>query len=234
MLIISGKMAMKPELKKILIDGKKRYVLDNCVFVNTSGRGKNNVPVNISAWDKNATYIAENFGKGDKICLVGIEKLDSIKIKNKTYGICTFTVIKIIDSKIYKAINGILTALITRIINCTDIVAENILNPELLQRSVDKESDQDTEKENIESADDLDDKEDDLNIPDPDEDKVLDEENSDPDADNLSDTDPEEDIQVDTDQEAAEENEDDWSPAREPSAYYILDFSYVKKENYHS
>jgi hypothetical protein len=220
-----------------MIDGKKRYVLDNCVFVKTSGREKNCVPVNISALDKNATYIAENFEKGEKIHLVGVEKLDSIRIKNKTYGICTFTVIKVIDSKIYKAIDGILTALITRIINCSDIVAENILNPELLQRSVDQESDQDTEKENLESADELDDKEDDLNIPDPNEDQVLDEEDTETDqeVDNLRDIDPEEDMKFDNGQEDPEENEeDDWSPAREPSAYYILDFSYIKKEDYHS
>ena len=231
MLIISGRLAMEPVVKKVTIDGKKRIVLDNCVFVNTAGRVKNSVPVNISAWDKNAAYIAENFGKGEKIHLVGIEKLDSIRIKNKTYGICTFTVIKIIDSKIYKAINGILTALITRIINCSD-VAENILNPELLQRDGSRETNQDTEKENLEAEDESDDKENNLN--DLDENPVLDENTEeDPETDIVTDGDLEEEIEADSDHEPPEEDEDDWSP-REPSAYYVLDFSYAKKENYHS
>lgn len=233
MLIISGRLAMEPVVKKVAIDGKKRVVLDNCVFVNTAGRAKNSVPVNISAWDKNAAYIAENFGKGEKIHLVGIEKLDSIRIKNKTYGICTFTVIKIIDSKVYKAINGILTALITRIINYSDIVAENILNPELLQRDESQGPDQDTEKENLEAEDDSEDNENNLN--DHDEDPVLDENiEEDPETDIATDGDLKEEIEADSDQLSPEEDEeDDWSP-REPSAYYVLDFSYVKKENYHS
>lgn len=234
MLIISGRLAMEPVAKKVTIEGKKRVVLDNCVFVNTAGRVKNSVPVNISAWDKNATYIAKYFGKNEKIHLVGIEKLDNIRIKNKTYGICTFTVIKIIDSKIYKAINGILTALITRIINCSDIVAENILNPELLQRDESREPDQDTEKENLEAEDDSDDNENDLN--DHDEDLVLDENTEEePETDIVTDGDLEEEIEADSDQLSPEEDEedDDWSP-REPSAYYVLDFSYAKKENYHS
>lgn len=233
MLIISGRLAMEPVAKKVTIEGKKRVVLDNCVFVNTAGRVKNNVPVNISAWDKNATYIAQNFGKSEKIHLVGIEKLDNIRIKNKTYGICTFTVIKIIDSKIYKAINGILTALITRIINCSDIVAENILNPELLQRDESQEPDQDTEKENLDAEDEADDKENNLN--DLDEDLILDENTEEvPETDIVTDGGFEEEIEDDSDQLSPEEDEeDDWSP-REPSAYYVLDFSYVKKENYHS
>ena len=233
MLIISGRLAMEPVAKKVTIEGKKRVVLDNCVFVNAAGRDKSSVPVNISAWDKNATYIAENFGKNEKIHLVGIEKLDNIRIKNKTYGICTFTVVKIIDSKIYKAINGILTALITRIINCSDIVAENILNPELLQRDESREPDQDTEKENLEAEDESDYKENNLN--DHDEDPALDKNTEeDPETDIVTDGDLEEEIDADSDQLSQEEDEeDDWSP-REPSAYYVLDFSYVKKENYHS
>lgn len=233
MLIISGRLAMEPELKKVTMDGKKRFVLDTCIFVNTAGGTKNSVPVNISAWDKNATYIAENFCKGEKIHVVGIEKLDSIRIKNKTYGICTFTVIKIIDLKIYKAINGILTALITRIINCSDIVAENILNPELLQRGEIQESDQDTEKEDLQSEDELSNKENKLNNLD--EDPVLDENiEADPETEIVTDENLEEDVEADSDQEPSDEDEeDDWS-MREPCAYYVLDFSYVKKENYHS
>ena len=224
---------MEPELKKVVIDGKKRFVLDNCVFVNSSARAKNSVPVNISAWDKNATYIAETFGKGEKIHLVGIEKLDNIRIKNKTYGICTFTVIKIIDSKIYKAINGILTALITRIINCSDMVAENILNPEMLQRDQSQEPDQDTEKENLETEIELNDKEKDSE--DNDEAPLIDESiETDSELDIVTDADLEEGVEAEADQETQEEDEDDdWSP-REPSAYYVLDFSYVKKENYHN
>lgn len=234
MLIISGRLAMEPELKKVTIAGIKRVVLNNCVFVNTAGREKNNVPVNITAWDKNAAYISENFCKGEKIHLVGIEKLDNIRIKNKIYGICTFNIVKIIDLKIYKAITGILSALITRIVNSSDIVAENILFPELLLRNESQEPDQDTEKENLESADDLTDKEDDLNRLGSDEAPIL-EENAEKDLgiDIFTDKMPDEDLEADIDQEPPEEDyEDDWS-SREPSAYYALDFSYIKKENYH-
>jgi len=176
MLIISGRLAREPELKKVIIDGKKKFVLDNCVFVNTSNNGKKSVPVNIIAWDKNATYIAENFGEGEKINLVGIEKLDSIKMGNKTYGVCTFTAIKIIDWKIYKAISGILMALITRILNCSDAIAENILSLELLQSSDSQEIDPDTEKEKQDEKD-LVNKEFELNLLNAEDDPNLNEEN---------------------------------------------------------
>jgi len=74
-LIISGRLAREPEQKKVITDGKKRFVMDNCIFVNASNQNKDSVPVNITAWDKNAIYIAENFEKGEKINIVGIERL---------------------------------------------------------------------------------------------------------------------------------------------------------------
>lgn len=82
--------------------------MDNCIFVNSLYQNKDSVPVNITAWDKNATFIAENFEKGEKINIVGLERLHRMKIGEKTFGICSFTVIKIIDWKIYIAITAML------------------------------------------------------------------------------------------------------------------------------
>ena len=254
MLIISGSLARDPELKKVVVDGKKRFVLDNCVFV--KGKGKDQVPVNITAWDKNATYIAENFEKREMINLIGIEKLDNIMIDKKTYGICTFTVIKIIDKKIYRAITGILSALISRIINCSDVGAENILSLELMLKRDKGETDQDTEEEKVSASDEeniinnesLDDKsEDDLfedllkdtsiDTP-PDESSeiaieeavpaVLDDQDGDGVDHEAYKVQDQEDLSIEDDPV------DEWIPAREPSNYYVLDFSYIKKENYHN
>lgn len=115
--------------------------------------------------------------------------------------------------RIYKAINGILTALITRIINCSDVIAENILSPELLQGEKEHEEDGDIEKEKQEEV---------------------------PEDFSESDTDIEQEIPVEPEdfdsihEEHEDPDEEDLlDPPREPSNYYVLDFSYVKKENYH-
>ncbi len=249
MLIISGSLARDPELKKVVVDGKKIFVMDNCVFVIGKG-GKDQIPVNITAWDKNATYIAENFEKGGKINLIGIEKLDNIKIDKKTYGICTFTVIKIIDRKIYRAITGILSTLITRIINCSDVVAENLLSLELMVNREKEEIDQVTEEEKSSASDDenilnnesLDEKPEDELI----EELLKDTSNQDDTLDDANgEISPNENIDYQkydgTDRaeymeaDAPEEDpEDVWEPSREPSGYYVLDFSYIKKENYNN
>jgi len=156
-LIISGRLAREPELKKVIVEGKKRFVMDNCIFVNSSNQTKDSIPVNITAWDKNATYIAENFEKGEKVNIIGIERLHKVKIGDKAFGICSFTVIKIIDWKIYRAITGMLQAFISRMINCTDIIPENLLSAELMveclegtEKKIKKRAEEKDKKENIE------------------------------------------------------------------------------------
>lgn len=261
MIIISGTLAREPELKKVKADGKKRYVLHNCVFVNIGD--KKSVPVNITAWDKNATYIADNFSKGEQINLVAGEKLDSIHIDSKRYGVCTFTVMRIVDRDVYKAITGILSALITRIINCSDEEAEAVLNLELLEDDEISEEEipvegGDTEKE---KADDIEEPEMDSATPEAlPEDAAAEDIPEDAAAEDIPEDVATEDIPEDvagdgpegemeqsSEEEKAEDRrqasevseyeeddpEDEWMPQREPSNYYVLDFSYVKKENYH-
>lgn len=267
MIIISGTLAREPELKKVKADGRKRYVLHNCVFVNIGD--KKSVPVNITAWDKNATYIADNFSKGEQINLVAGEKLDSIHIDSKRYGVCTFTVMRIVDRKVYKAITGILSALITRIINCSDEEAEAVLNLELLEEDEIPDNEiseeeipvegRDTEKEKAEVIE----EEPEMDSASPEalpEDAAAEDIPEDAAAEDILEDVATEDIpedvpgdgpEVEIEQNAEEEKaedrrqalevseyeeddpEDEWIPQREPSNYYVLDFSYVKKENYH-
>lgn len=252
MIIISGALAREPELKKVKADGRKRYVLHNCVFVNIGD--KKSVPVNITAWDKNATYIADNFSKGEQINLVAGEKLDSIHIDSKRYGVCTFTVMRIVDRKVYKAITGILSALITRIINCSDEEAEAVLNLELLEDDEISEEEipvegGDTEKE---KADDIEELEMDSASPEAlPEDAAAEDIPEDAATEDIPEDVPGDGPKGEMEQNAEEEKaedrrqasevseyaeddtEDEWIPQREPSNYYVLDFSYVKKENYH-
>ncbi len=244
MIIISGTLAREPELKKVKADGRKRYVLHNCVFVNIGD--KKSVPVNITAWDKNATYIADNFSKGEQINLVAGEKLDSIHIDSKRYGVCTFTVMRIVDRKVYKAITGILSALVTRIINCSDEEAEAVLNLELLEEDEIPEEEilvegKDTEKEKAEVI------EEELEMDSASPEALSKDAATEDIPEDVAGDGPEGEIEQSAEEEKAEDKrqapemteyaeddpEDEWIPQREPSNYYVLDFSYVKKENYH-
>ena len=284
MIIISGALAREPELKKVKAEGRKRYVLHNCVFVNIGD--KKSVPVNITAWDKNATYIADNFSKGEQINLVAGEKLDSIHIDSKRYGVCTFTVMRIVDRKVYKAITGILSALITRIINCSDEEAEAVLNLELLEDDEISDDEISEEEISVEGGDTEKEKADDIEEPEMDsaspealpEDAAAEDIPEDAAAEDIPEDvaaedipedaaaedipedvaaedipedvagdGPEGEIEQSAEEEKAEDRrqasevseyveddpEDEWIPQREPSNYYVLDFSYVKKENYH-
>lgn len=258
MIIISGALAREPELKKVKADGEKRYVLHNCVFVNIGD--KKSVPVNITAWDKNATYIADNFSKGEQINLVAGEKLDSIHIDSKRYGVCTFTVMRIVDRKVYKAITGILSALITRIINCSDEEAEAVLNLELLEEDEIPDNEiseeeipvegRDTEKEKakvIEEEPEMDSASPEALPEDAAAEDIPEDAAAEDIPEDVAGDGPEGEIEQSAKKEKAEDirqapemaeyaeddSEDEWIPQREPSNYYVLDFSYVKKENYH-
>ncbi len=257
MIIISGALAREPELKKVKADGRKRYVLHNCVFVNIGD--KKSVPVNITAWDKNATYIADNFSKGEQINLVAGEKLDSIHIDSKRYGVCTFTVMRIVDRKVYKAITGILSALITRIINCSDEEAEAVLNLELLEDDEIPDNEISEEEIPVEGGDAEKEKADDIEELEMDsasqealpEDAAAEDIPEDAATEDIPEDVPGDGPEGEMEQSSKEEKvedrrqalevseyeeddpEDEWIPQREPSNYYVLDFSYVKKENYH-
>ena len=268
MLIISGRLAREPELKKVNVDGKKRFVMDNCIFVNSSNQTKDGIPVNITAWDKNATYTAENFEKGQKINIIGIERLHKMKIGDKTFGICSFTVIKIIDWKIYRAITSMLQAFISRMINCADIMPKNLIITELKldcnKDTQNKTKKQDEEKEKQEKLEAETTKEEIEDKMETELDSAKDCEGNDDQAeDELQDNEETENKldfeidELDTDGDAAsgyedkiqvtaeaenepdgysehEEDEDEWTHTREPIGYYVLDFSVVSTEDYHS
>ena len=230
MLIISGKLAKNPEINKVDMNGQLSIMLENCIFAT---KNSEKIPINIIAWNREAKYIKDNFSEGAAIHVIATERLQKVKVNNCYYGICAFTVLRVIDFKLFKGISGMIYALVSRMCNCYDeIFASNVglcaglqpINECINLKDNIQKDDSSQKKEDIESKEE--ELEEEL------EEIVIQQQLE------WSLSNPEEldfNFEVGFDGDSGYNPEDEWEGGREhePSGYHVLDFSVVRKEDYH-
>lgn len=97
MIMTSGILARDMTVKEVVVRDKTLKVLNNCIFV--KGRGEKDIPINITAWDTWAEYIAVNYKKGDTLHVIADEAPENFKVGEKSITIVGLTVRAVVTAE---------------------------------------------------------------------------------------------------------------------------------------
>ena len=108
--VIAGVVAKDSSIKEVKKGGEKLQVSNNTIYIKT-GEGRNDIPVNISAWGETAVEM-QKYNKGDSIHFIGAPNDSQYKNDAMDKPITTlgYTVLKIDhDKKLLKEMDTILS-----------------------------------------------------------------------------------------------------------------------------